>query len=77
MKISKQKTSLSCMWDIHLFGRNWLFGYLKVNEAEEMGEDNANIILNRDLPEEVKARFEKELKEKDWVCDDCIKKGKK
>ena len=48
MKIIKQKTPLSCIWQIRFFGRDWMFGYIKIAEATDVGEDNANIILKRE-----------------------------
>lgn len=48
MRIVKQKTPISCMWQIRLFSIDFLWGYMKIKEAAEMGEDNANIVLKRE-----------------------------
>lgn len=45
--IVKDKTSLSCIWQLRLFGRDFIFGWIKITEAAELGEDNANILLKR------------------------------
>jgi len=44
--MKKDKTNLSCIWQIRLFGRDWLFGYIKIAEAaenaEQFGAENTN-----------------------------------
>lgn len=42
-----QKTPLSFMFVFRFFGYDFLFGYIKIREAVEMGDENANIVMER------------------------------
>ena len=44
----KSKTPLSCIWQFRLFGVDFIFGYMKISEAAEIGDENANIVLERE-----------------------------
>ncbi len=47
MKIIKQKTPLSCIWQIRLFGIDYLCGYVRIKDVADYGVDNANILETR------------------------------
>lgn len=48
MQVLKQKTPISCIWQIRLFGVDFLWGYMKIAEVADMGDENANIVLKRE-----------------------------
>lgn len=43
----KQTTPISCIWQFRLFGIDFIFGYMKISEAADLGEENANIVLEK------------------------------
>lgn len=50
--INKQKTPISCIWQLRLFGRDFIWGYINIAEAADLGEDNSNIVLSHPTKKE-------------------------
>jgi hypothetical protein len=76
-RFKKSKTPLSSLWQIRLFGRDWLFGCIKMAEAidiaEESGVDSLGSIFEKEelFCEICNKPIDKEQYERLGIHEDC------